>query len=160
MKASYFQFAPAYLEVERNLDVVERHLEDTDADLVVLPELFTSGYFFRSQEDLESVAEPVPEGHTTQRLQSLSEQTGATLVAGLPEREGSAIYNSAVLIQPEDKPCVYRKVHLFYEETTLFHPGDLGFPVFDVSTREGATYSLGMMVSLTGTFPRRREAWP
>lgn len=153
MKAAYFQFAPAYLQVEQNLEVVERHLEGTDADLIVLPELFTSGYFFQSKDDLQTVAESVPDGPSTRRLQSIAARTGTTLVAGLPERDGSAIYNSAVLVQPEQEVHVYRKVHLFYEENTLFQPGDLGFPVFDVSTRQGTTYSLGMMVCFDWYFP-------
>lgn len=153
MKAGYLQLRPEYLAREENLDRTERLLSDVTADLIVLPELFQSGYFFQSEADLKGVAEPIPEGPTTQRLTSWAAHTGATIVAGMPEREGDGIYNSSVLVRPDGTTETYRKVHLFYEETTLFTPGDLGFPVFDVETRDGKSYQLGMMVCFDWYFP-------
>ncbi len=153
MKAAYLQFAPEYLQVEHNLDAAGALLSGIDADLVVLPELFTSGYFFQSEADLWAVAEPVPEGRSTRRLRRWSAETDATLVAGLAEREGEDVFNSAVLVRPDGSVETYRKVHLFYEETTLFTPGDLGFPVFDVTTRDGTPYRLGVMVCFDWYFP-------
>lgn len=153
MKAAYVQFAPRYLEVESNLDQVAELVHDIDADLVVLPELFTSGYFFQSKEDLADVAESIPEGPTTRRLQRWAADSGATFVAGLAERDAQEFYNSAVLVQPSGEVDTYRKVHLFYEETQLFSPGNLGFPVFSVSTRDGVDYELGLMVCFDWYFP-------
>lgn len=153
MKAGYVQFAPEYLAVEKNLQTAESLLTDADADLLVLPELFQSGYFFQSAEDLRSVAEPIPGGRSTQRLQEWAEGTGMTLVAGLAERAGEDVYNSAVLVRPDGSVELYRKVHLFYEETTLFTPGDLGFPVFEATTRDGVSYTLGLMVCFDWYFP-------
>jgi predicted amidohydrolase len=65
MRIAYLQFAPDYLHVEDNLRTVERLLADVEADLIVLPELFATGYFFQSRDDLLSVVEPVPDGRTT-----------------------------------------------------------------------------------------------
>jgi len=153
MKAAVLQFAPKYLAVNENRAQVEEILQSVEADLIVLPELFPSGYFFRSPEDLNQVAEPIPEGPTTQRLLDWSESLGATLVAGLAERDGADIYNSAVVATPDGQTHRYRKVHLFYEETTLFTPGDLGFPVFDLETVTGTSYRLGVMVCFDWYFP-------
>jgi predicted amidohydrolase len=146
MKAAYLQFAPIYLDVEKNWARVNTLFEGIDVDLIVLPELFSSGYFFRSPADLDQVAEPIPDGPTTQRLSAWAEDTGATIVAGLPERDGSRRYNSAVTVTPTGETHTYRKVHLYYEENELFDPGDLGFPVVEVSTRDGVPYQLGVMV--------------
>ncbi len=146
MRAAYLQFAPEYLEVDRNLATVDALLQSVEADLVVLPELFTSGYFFRSKQDLEQVAEPIPEGDSVAALQTWAESLGATLIAGLAERDGTDVYNSAVVVHPDGKVGTYRKVHLFYEETTLFAPGDLGFRVFEAESRAGTSYRLGLMV--------------
>lgn len=153
MEAAYLQFAPEYLAVERNLATVGELLDGVDADLVVLPELFTSGYFFQSAQDLREVAEPIPDGRSTRQLQEWAGGTGTTLVAGLAEREGDDVFNSAVLVRPDGSTETYRKVHLFYEETSLFARGDLGFPVFDVTTREGMSYQLGVMVCFDWYFP-------
>jgi len=64
-----------------------------------------------------SVAEPIP-GPTTDKLGGKARQHGMYIVAGLYEREGSAIYNTAVLIDRVGRVAgKYRKVHLPREET-------------------------------------------
>ncbi|HET6568384.1 MAG TPA: nitrilase-related carbon-nitrogen hydrolase, partial [Rhodothermales bacterium] len=108
---------------------------------------------FRSREDLERVAESVPDGPTTQRLQRWARETGATFVAGLPERQGEAIYNSAVTVTPSGIAGIYRKTHLYYEEKLYFEPGDTGFSVLDITDRVGETYRLGVMICFDWYFP-------
>jgi len=153
VRAAYLQFAPAYLEVDQNLAAVESLLRSVEADLIVLPELFTSGYFFQSKDDLERVAEPIPNGKSVVALRGWADSLGATLVAGLAERDGDHFYNSAVVVRPDGRVDTYRKVHLFYEETTLFEAGDLGFRVFEEDTAGGASYRLGVMVCFDWYFP-------
>jgi len=153
MKTKLLQFTPEYLSVEDNLQHVGSLVEDVETDLLVLPELFQTGYFFKSAADLQSVAEPIPDGPTTERLRTWASDIGAVIVAGLAERAGDDLFNSSVLVRPNGETETYRKVHLFYEETTLFTPGDLGFPVFEVETREGDPYRLGMMVCFDWYFP-------
>lgn len=153
MKIAFLQYDPVYLQVEANLDRVETLLGDADADLIVLPELFASGYFFQSKGDLAQVAESVPEGATTQRLVAWAQAKEAVLVAGLPERAGDQVYNSAVVVTPQGYLATYRKVHLFYQEKVHFAPGDLGFRVFDVHDRDGTAYRLGVMICFDWIFP-------
>ncbi|MBH0208918.1 MAG: hypothetical protein HP495_10495, partial [Nitrospira sp.] len=100
-----------------------------DADLLVLPELFASGYQFLSREEAQRLAEPVPDGPTVRRLVDIAKSRKLHLVAGLPERSGSVCYNSAVVVGPSGFLGCYRKTHLFYEETQFFTPGDSGFLV-------------------------------
>lgn len=153
MRASYLQFAPSYLAPDRNRDRVAELIQGVNTDLLVLPELFTSGYFFASPDDLAALAEPIPDGATTEALTHWAADIGATIVAGLPERDGDTMYNSAVTVTPEGAVHVYRKVHLFYQENELFSPGDVGFPVWEVSTRGGTSYRLGVMVCFDWYFP-------
>ncbi|MEL6706040.1 MAG: nitrilase-related carbon-nitrogen hydrolase [Bacteroidota bacterium] len=154
MIAALLQFGPAYLDVAGNLDRVEALLDGVDADLVVLPELFATGYFFRSLEDSASVSEPIPDGPTTERLQTWAAATGATFVAGLPELgDDGKRYNSAVVVRPNGSTETYRKVHLFYREKDWAAPGDLGFRVFDATTRDGMPYRLGVMICFDWYFP-------
>lgn len=153
VKAAYLQFAPSYLEVEANLDTVEPYATSAEVDLLVLPELFTSGYFFQSLDDLAEVAESIPDGRSTRRIREWASASETTIVAGLAEREDEHFYNSAVVVSPNGHVHTYRKVHLFYEETTLFAPGDRGFSVVEVSTRSGTEYNLGVMVCFDWYFP-------
>jgi predicted amidohydrolase len=153
MKLSLLQYAPTYLDVAANLDRVGDLLGPLDADLVVLPELFATGYFFRSTDDARAVAEEAPGGPTVERLHAWARASGATFVAGLVERAGDRLFNSAVVVTPRGWLGTYRKVHLFYEEKGHFRPGDLGFPVWTVTDRAGTPYRLGVMVCFDWYFP-------
>lgn len=153
MIAGILQYNPEYLDVDANLDRVEGFLARADADLIVLPELFATGYFFKSKDDLASVAEPTEGGRTVLRMLQWSKETGATIVGGFAERDADSFYNSAVVTTPRGVAGVYRKVHLFYKEKTLFTPGDLGLQVFEVEDRSGMQYKLGVMICFDWYFP-------
>lgn len=148
MKIGYFQFDALFGEVKRNLDRVAQRLERVDCDLMVLPELFASGYQFVSREEVVALAEPIPDGPTTQRLLEIARARHMHLVAGLPERGQDGCYNSAVVVGPGGVVGVYRKTHLFFEETIVFTPGDTGFRVWDVA---GA--KVGVMICFDWYYP-------
>ena len=152
MRAALLQYNPSYLDVDRNLDTAEKLLAAVDADLIVLPELFASGYNFRSHEDLRSVAEPAG-GRTYQRLAQWARRLECVIVAGWPELDGDFYYNSALVVGPEGLIGVYRKNHLYYREKTLFESGDRGFPIFEVRSRDGGTYRLGVMICFDWYYP-------
>jgi predicted amidohydrolase len=154
MVVSSLQHNPAYLQPQSNLDHIEKRCPHLfDADLVVLPELFATGYFFRGSDEAASVAEDVPGGATTARLESWARESGATIVAGLVERSGNRLFNSAVVVTPRGWLGTYRKVHLFYQEKVHFAAGDVGFPVWTVTDRAGKAYRLGVMICFDWYFP-------
>jgi predicted amidohydrolase len=148
MKAGFYQFNPAFGKKEENLKKVLYAITDADADLLVLPEFFATGYQFVSQEEVSGLSEQIPDGDTTERLSELSRQKGIYLVAGLPERDGDRFFNSAVLSGPDGFIGVYRKTHLFFEEKLYFSPGDTGFKVWD--TKVGR---IGIMICFDWFFP-------
>lgn len=148
MRVGYFQFDPVFGEVARNLDHVTARLEQAEADLIVLPELFATGYQFVSKEEVFRLAEPVPEGETTKRLTEIAARRGMTIVAGLPERAGAHCFNSAVVVGPKGFIGCYRKTHLFFEETLFFTPGDSGFQVWDTGLAK-----VGVMICFDWYYP-------
>ena len=148
MRVGYFQFDPVFGEVIHNLDVVANRLEGVDADLIVLPELFATGYQFVSKEEVLRLAEPVPHGPTTKRLVDLARRRGLTIVAGLPESAGTQCFNSAVMVGPKGFIGCYRKTHLFFEETLFFSPGDSGFQVWDIGIGK-----VGVMICFDWFYP-------
>ena len=153
MTISCVQTHPKKGDVQGNLARAEPHVREADADLVVLPELFASGYFFDSTEQAAALAEAVPDGPTTSALSAWSASTGATIVAGLPERDGDALFNAAVVVTPNGWLGTYRKTHLYYEETLHFTPGPDGFQVWTVTDRRRQSYRLGVMVCFDWFFP-------
>ncbi len=148
MRVGYLQFDPVFGDVGRNLETVTAQLERAQADLIVLPELFASGYQFVSKDEVLQLAEPVPGGPTTARLCEIAARRGMTIVAGLPERSGDRCYNSAVIVGPSGLLGCYRKTHLFFEETLFFNPGDSGFQVWDVGRAK-----VGVMICFDWFYP-------
>ena len=115
---------------------------------MVLPELFTTGYQFTDRKEVSAFAETIPEGPTTQFLIEQARDRKVTLVAGLAEREGDALYNSAVVVGPGGYLGTYRKAHIFDTEKNLFEPGNLPLPVFDIGKAR-----VGVMVCFDWRFP-------
>ncbi len=146
-RISFIQTVPMFGEVERNLERVEE-LFPRDSDLVVLPELFNTGYLFLNREELLKLAEPA-DGRTYKFLAKLSEEHGTSIVAGFPERSGDKVYNSAMVIDETGALVgVYRKTHLFGKEKMLFEPGDVGFKVFSLSGMK-----VGVLICFDWIFP-------
>ncbi len=154
MIAGFIQHEPRYLDVNWNLRLVDGLLGGVQADLLVLPELFATGYHFRSMDDVHSVAESVEDDNapTLSALKEWSVATGATLVAGYVERHGSDLFNAAAVVRGGRIMGNYRKVHLFYKEKSLFAPGSK-FPVFPVENSSGEKYRLGVMICFDWYFP-------
>jgi predicted amidohydrolase len=147
-RVGYFQFEPVFGDRDGNLGRIRRALAEARADLIVLPELCTSGYIFASREEVEHLAEPIPGGPTTRALEEIAGERNLVLVAGLAERDGDRFYNSAVLVSPKGFVGRYRKVHLFDRETLWFEPGNEGFRVHEV---DGVR--LGVLICFDWRFP-------
>jgi len=102
------------------------------ARLTVLPELCNTGYVFETREEALTLSEEVPNGPTCDAWMAAARTHSMFIVAGITEREGGHLYNSAVLIGPEGHIGTYRKNHLWGKENVIFQPGNLGVPVFDI----------------------------
>lgn len=148
MRVGFLQFAPVFGEVTHNTDLAFARLERAEADLIVLPELFATGYQFVSQEEVHRLSEPVPDGPTTKKLVDLAKSRRMTIVAGLPECAGNQYFNAAVVVGPTGFVGCYRKVHLFFEETLFFTPGDTGFQVWNIGPA-----TLGVMICFDWFYP-------
>ena len=119
-------------------------------DILCLPEAITligTGWEFRD------VSETIP-GPTTEALGSVARSLHSYVVAGIAERVGAAVYNTAVLLG-RDGAVVgkYRKTHLPREEVEMgLTPGD-EYPVFltDFGT-------VGIMICWDLQFPEPARA--
>lgn len=148
MRVGVLQFAPVHKDKEANFTRISELCAGQKLDLLVLPELATTGYFFEDAGELGKFAEHFPGGLTSDFLTQLARNVEGNVVCGVAEHDEGALYNSAVLFGPDGYEGTYRKVHLFDAEKELFEPGNLGFPVFDL----GQAY-IGMMVCFDWIFP-------
>ena len=148
MKIGFVQFNPVFGNVDENLARAASLVGGVKADLLVLPELFNTGYLFTSRKEAQDLAEEVPGGRTTEALARMAKKNGAHIVAGIAERDGDRIYNAAVLVAPGAHVATYRKIHLFFEEKLWFDPGDRELEVFDIGACR-----VGVMVCFDWFFP-------
>lgn len=112
---------------EKRIEHVEKRIEqNADADLILLPELWTIGW--RSFDRYELEAETL-EGEIITRIGEKAKKVNAYIhVGSIVERKGNELYNTAVLLSPEGKVIgVYRKLHLVSEkgaeEVAYLKPG-------------------------------------
>ena len=149
LKIAAIQTSPVFGEVAANIETALAMVPG-GCDLVVLPELFATGYQFRNREEALSFAETPgdPGAVTCRRLAEAAVDLETTIVAGLVERDGNRVFNSSMLVRPDGSRELYRKVHLFGDEKNIFTPGDLGFPVF-----EACGTTVGMMICFDWAFP-------
>lgn len=112
--------------VRRFLEVVDRSVTKK-ADVILLPEGIT---VVGTGKSFPEIAETIP-GPTTRVLGEMAKKKNAYLVAGIYERDGAAIYNTAVLLDRTGAVAgKYRKVYLPREEIEGGLTPGSDYPVF------------------------------
>jgi predicted amidohydrolase len=149
IKLSVIQFTPIWSEKKKNLQSIERLLLGLQSDIIILPELCTTGYSFLSKEEALSQAE-TESGETAQILKQLSARNKAVIIAGFVEMDGQEVYNSAMATLPNGDVKIYRKTHLFYKEKLCFAPGNSGFVVLDHPLKD---CRMGVMICNDWRYP-------
>jgi len=148
MKIGYIQTEPVFLDREANLDHAAKLLDSAkDADIMVLPELFNTGYNFQEASELQPLAEDALSGPTSVLLQEIARENEQYIAAGYAERKGGKIYNSQLFVGPKGFINSYRKVHLFFNEKRFFASGDR-FDVHDLGD-----VKVGLMICFDWFFP-------
>ncbi|MDD3050109.1 MAG: beta-ureidopropionase [Candidatus Cloacimonetes bacterium] len=148
-KVGYCQFRPEFLGVEKNLQKMVSMISTVEADLIVFPELATSGYLFSSKEELAKVSEQAQKGETAELFTQLAKEKRTNFVIGFSEICNGKFYNSSMLVRPDGEIFIYRKTHLFSEEKLWFEPGDTGFQVVEIAKG----IKVGMMICFDWIFP-------
>ncbi len=145
------QTNPAMYQVERNVSevsqIVERICAQRHVDLIIFPELSTTGY--DCGLDFPKLAER-NDGQTVSRMLDLAERLGVHILLGMAQKRRieSVVYSAAVLCSPDGKLVgEYQKVHLKGEQRLAFRPG---YRFMTVETPMGR---LGMLVGWDLAFP-------
>jgi predicted amidohydrolase len=108
-----------------------RDAADAGADIVVLPELATSGYVFGSREEAASVAIS-PGDPLFSEWSSVAARGPSIVIGGFCEQgDDGRLYNSVAVVDGSGVLGVYRKLHLWDREKLFFEAGSAPPPVFD-----------------------------
>lgn len=143
------QLAARLGDVEGNLERLSRAVRDLDrgADLIVTPELANTGYDLAEIDAHGHDLGEELDGPTVTLVRGLAEETGATIVVGMLEREDAALYDTAVVVEPAGATTRYRKSHLYPPERTRFAAGEA---LVTIPTAAGR---IGPMICFEHAFP-------
>ena len=94
------------------------------ASVIVFPEMATSGYIWRSREEILPFTDAA-DGELFSELSPVAADFGAWIVCGFPELSDGKLYNSALVISPDGSlAACYRKILLFDDDVCWAEPGD------------------------------------
>jgi predicted amidohydrolase len=151
MKLSLPQRFHKYYDKKHNFEIIKKELNQTDADLMIFPEMFLTGYRIRDRT-LE-LAEPI-NSDLIKQLSSAAKKNKCALIFGMPERDAiqrGRIFNTAVFIDKLGKINQYRKFYLVnfgpFEDKRYFHEG-LKLPILKVDD-----IKLGIIICYDIYFP-------
>lgn len=143
------QLAPVLGDLAANRELclgAIREAVDAGAEVIVLPELATSGYMFESADEARAAA--IDADDDLLREWSAA-GGGAVVIGGFCERgPDGVVYNSAVVVDGDGVKAVYRKLHLWDKESLVFAVGVDAPPVLD--TRAGR---IGVVICYDLEFP-------
>ena len=150
MKAAAIQMHCTEADKDKNLYKAERFLTEAcemGAELIVLPELFNTGYTCNA---FDWQLSELPDGETYQVLKKYADSYHCVITGGFVEKSNVAglVYNSVMLVSHEqNEPIVYRKNYLWGEEKNRFLAGSM-LPI--VKTGKG---TIGMQICYEAGFP-------
>lgn len=150
MRVALYQCPPLPLDPAANLQRLHQlAMEAKGADLLVLPEMFMTGYNIGA-EAVSTLAE-VYNGEWAQQIGRIAKTAGLAIVYGYPERTADGqIYNAVQLIDSHgERRCNYRKTHLFGDlDRSMFSAGGDEVPVVELNG-----WKLGFLICYDLEFP-------
>ena len=141
-------------------------------DLIILPEMFTTGFTMNAAQ----LAEP-PNGPTTQWLRQMAEISQAAITGSIIVQENGHFYNRLLWVQPDGTVYTYDKRHLFRmaQENAIYSAGkrklivnwkgwricplvcyDLRFPVW---SRNTSAQPYDLLIYVASWPEKRAQAW-
>ncbi len=135
----------------QNLDSTEELIEKLpdDIDLVVVPELFTTG-FINDETVMAELSEQKYVEMALQRAEKWSGKLNAAVCGSITAEDNGNIYNRAFFITPNGETTFYDKRHLFSlsSENRTYTPGKTPRPI--IRFRD---WNISMMVCYDLRFP-------
>lgn len=135
-------------EIERNLRAhvrLAKAAAGQGAELVCFPELSVTGHWCSGK--VWSAAEPVPDGDSVQRMNSLASALGIFISFGIAEKDCGIVYNTQVVVGPEGYLGKQRKLHPSGDEYFHFRGGA------EISVLDIGKCRLGIGICYDNLFP-------
>lgn len=151
LKIACVQMDVAIGDVESNQrKILQRTSEAAEqgARLVIFPECALTGYCFESLDEAAQFAQPI-DGPFSEDIAEACRKTGAHVVVGFIEKDGSSFYNAAMIAGPNGVIGSYRKIHLpFLGVDRFLKPGDRPFNIIELPFGK-----IGVNICYDASFP-------
>jgi len=154
LRVTIAQLKPYIANPDKNLEKIKNTILNVykeDTNLIIFPELFLHGYY--SKDLIYKLAEPL-NSPRIQRIVKLAREYGIYVITGFAERDLKldVLYNSALLITPEEDIMVYRKMHLpdfsVFDEARYFKKWEGDVDLWNIAGVES-----GMLICYDVFFP-------
>lgn len=154
MKVATVQFRPQFKDRRGNLKALTSlvtQAADAGAQLIVLPELATTGYSFMGRPDAEPHSEqlqyPQEESGSFTVFRALARRLNVHIVWGVLEKSIATgnLFNSQVLMCPDGTHEIYNKVNFFANDWLWATPGRANPPIRRVVV-DGAVRKIGLLI--------------
>jgi omega-amidase len=113
MRISYIQTRLHWEQPDRNRAMLAAKIAPLagHTDLIVLPEMFTTGFSMQPQQHAETTYPP--DATTLIWMQQWAATTHAAIMGSIMCQEGDKFYNRLYFVQPDGRSHYYDKKHLF-----------------------------------------------
>ena len=110
MKVALGQFELIWQDIDANLEAWTKRSAElpNDIDLIILPEMFTTGFSMNGAEMAEAM-----DGKGVSWMRSQSAKLNTTILGSIICRDDDRVYNRAVIAAPDGTVKHYNKRHLF-----------------------------------------------
>ncbi len=157
MKIALGTIRPKIADIKSNIQKIEKYIEKTKADMYVFGELSITGYPLKDEFRDYSVTK---NGYIIKKIKKLAKEKKAYIIVGLPTRDDKVkglIYNSAILVHPNEKVDIYNKWFLPtfgpFEEKIFFNEGE------SLTISETKFGKIGLIICYDIFFPELCKAY-
>lgn len=119
LQVALFQMPLVWENPKANREVINQKIAQLShaVDLIVLPEMFTTGFTMNATKNAENT-----EGETVLWLQKKAQETQAAITGSIIIKENNQYYNRLFFVLPSGEITTYNKRHLFsYAEEDLVY---------------------------------------
>ncbi|RWX57293.1 carbon-nitrogen hydrolase family protein [Photobacterium chitinilyticum] len=112
MKISIIQTDVSYKNKHENINRVTDLLATAKliGDVVLLPELFSTGYIFNEASEIHELSENYGDSETIESLHLLAKKYNTLIVAGVAESIGGEYFNTVAVVDGNGLKTKYRKI--------------------------------------------------
>lgn len=108
LKIALLQYDIHWENPQANFDLIEDIIQNAEADIFMLPEMFSTGFTMEPEKHAEPFC-----GKSFKFLQQLAISKNAAFTASVPTKTGAGFFNRLYWIEPNETFSFYDKRHLF-----------------------------------------------